>query len=225
MKKTICLVLSLVLLFLLVSCSAQNSGDNNPDGSPDSTGNDSGTPANDGTTIYYVPDDLPDTINYNGEKVVFLTLADSLFRYDVLTDELNSEPVNDSVFNRERFVEERLGVDITDEKVSGNDFLTKVNIQNSSNDDTYQIYAESTVWFASTVFDGYLTDLYELDYIDFSKPWWSELFNNEAELGGRLFMTTGSLSLSTNRFLYTFYYNKKLAEDYSNSYPDLSNLY
>ncbi|MBO4219750.1 MAG: hypothetical protein J5933_02365, partial [Clostridia bacterium] len=46
-----------------------------------------------------------------------------------------------------------------------------------------------------------------------------------AELGGRLFMTTGSLSLSTNRFLYTFYYNKKLAEDYSNSYPDLSNLY
>ncbi|MBP5236795.1 MAG: hypothetical protein J6128_04595 [Clostridia bacterium] len=224
-KRLICFILVFSMLAALASCAA----DSRPsDGQDDTTLEDDTSETRrepNETTIYYEPDSLPETLNFGGEKVVFLAPTDDRFAGEITAEELSNEPVNDSVFNRERFVEERLGVEIEQFGVKLIDYNKTFEAQMAADDDLYQICAAATVWFSPFIFNNYLQDLYEIEYLDFSAPWWSQLFINEAEIADRLFLTTGSLTLSTKKFIFALFFNKKLAEDYSVSYPDLSDLY
>ncbi|MBO4220242.1 MAG: hypothetical protein J5933_04895 [Clostridia bacterium] len=228
MKKIISLLLVILFCAALFSC-VQDPGGNGGTVTSDRDSGDSGQedtsdPFSD-TVKYYEPDKLPDDIGFAGEKVTVLSVSEAHFTGDILVDELTSDPVNDSVFNREKYVEDRLGVEIEGVTVSTGEFNNTVTLQSASDDNDYQILAGSTVWYTPIVFDDLVTDLYEVDYLDFSAPWWSGRFASEAEMGGRLFFITGSLALSTNRFLIATFYNKKLAEDYKSSYPDLEDLF
>ncbi|MBO4220115.1 MAG: hypothetical protein J5933_04240 [Clostridia bacterium] len=224
-KRLICIILAASMLFALAACAA---GPQSPDTEITTAVRDdsaSETALPDETTIYYEPDHLPETLNFGGEKVVILAPIDSIFANEISTEELTNEPVNDSVFNRERFVEERLGVEIEQYGVKQIEYNKTFETQMASDDNLYQICAAATVWFSPFIFNNYLQDLYDIDYLDFSAPWWSQLFINEADIAGHLFLTTGSLALSTKKFIYALFFNKKLAEDYSASYPDLNDLY
>ena len=230
MKKPLCLLLVACMLFLACGCSSDSQGhandpSNKANNADTSDSNESASPVPSETTIYYEPDRLPEGLDFGGERFTVLTAGDAHFKYEILTDELNSEPVNDSVFNREKYVEDRLNLDISQVKIGYRSYNEEVAKQHASGDNNYQLLAASTVWFSQCIFDGYLQDLYDIDYLDFSMPWWSDLFNSEAEIGGHLFLTTGSLSLSTLRFIYAVYYNKKLASDYSQTYPELGDIY
>ena len=230
MRKRILIILIVCILFSACGCSAGAYDTVKPppkedDSSAISGPADTASSLSSETAIYYEPDSLPDGLDFGGELFTVLTVGDDRFKYEILTDELNSEPVNDSVFNREKYVEDRLNLDISQVKIVYQEYNEEVAKQHASGDNEYQLFAASTVWFSQSVFDGYLQDLYDIDYIDFSKPWWSRLFNSEAEIGGHLFLTTGSLSISTMRFIYAVYYNKKLASDYSQSFPELGDIY
>lgn len=220
-------MLALIVFISFAACSG-SSGNQEINGGGMLDTSETGGPGNDpaeDTTIYYEPDELPDNLDFGGETINVLQVTGSVFTGDILSEELTSEPVNDSVFNRQKYVEDRLGIEITGATSDYEKYNELVLLQHASDDNTYQIFSGSTVWYAPIVFDNCVTDLYELDYLDFEKPWWFKGFTEEAEMGGRLFLATGSLSLSTNRFLFGVYYNKKLAEDYKPGNPDLGNLY
>lgn len=228
MKSFICILMSIVMFLSFAACAG---------GSDDVTGNPTSTSPssdNNGDTtdpvIEYEQDELPEGLDFGGLKVSIISEGDKHKVNDICTDELNSDIVNDSIYNRERYVEERLGVEIENVKVKGGDDLEDELIkQHSSDDDTFQIAAYSTFAFTRLIFDGYFHDLYGVNYLDLEKPWWSGSFNAEAELDDQLFVTTGSLSLSLTRYLYAIFYNKDLAQNYIDSgnakYADLANLY
>ena len=146
---------------------------------------------------------------------------------EICVDELSSDVVNDSIYNRERFVEDRLNVEI--ENARSGDLEAEVIKQQSADEDTFQIYAYMTFAFTRFVFDNYFHDLYSLDNLSLDKPWWSSNFNSEAEINGDLYVTTGSLALTLTRYMYAVFYNKKLAEEYTGSsdgkYAELAELY
>ena len=205
-------------LLSLVACSgtAAPVGDKLPDTSSQAAD----TTAQNGTTIYYEPDGLSDSLDFRGESVYVLTALKDDFTIEGLT----SEPVNDSVYNREQFVEDRLGVEI-EEKLTGGDYTNVIRLQINSDEDTYSIYAYNGYMLSNFIFDGYFKDLYEVENLDLSKPWWSQKFNDEIEIEDSLYLATGSITLSLLRNLFAVYFNKKAADNYSNSYPELSDLY
>ncbi|MBR5452739.1 MAG: hypothetical protein IKV54_01535, partial [Clostridia bacterium] len=228
MRSFICILMTVVMLLSFASC-AGGSGDDTK--TPTTT-----APTTDRNDINNVPaieyedDDLPDDLDFGGMKVTIISEGDKYKIHDICTDELNSDIVNDSIYNRERYVEERLGVEIENMRVKhGDDLENELVKQHSSDDDTFQIAAYSTFAFTRLIFDGYFHDLYGVNYINTDKPWWSSSFNSEAEIDDKLFVTTGSLSLSLTRYLYAIFYNKDLAKDYINAdngkYADLANLY
>ena len=223
MKRIISLLLLVAMVFSFAACAGETVKDNSKD---TTAGNADTTAGNAGTTIAYEEDDLPADLNFGGEKVTILTIEDSLHDGEITTEELNSDIINDSVYNRERFVEDRLGVEIETVSVDAyEDVNTEFDKMINADDDTYQICATKTVWFAPYVFDSVLTDLYTVEHLDLEKPWWSQYFNEQAEVKGDLYLTTGSLSLSLTRFLFAMFYNKNLAEEYSATYPELTDIY
>ena len=219
-RKIVCLIIILSFLASLLAC-AQGGADGPANGKgSDTSEKTDDTVLQDNTTIYYEPDGLSDSLNFKGEKVFVLTALENDFTVEGLT----SEPVNDSVYNREKYVEDRLGVEI-EEKLTGSDYSNMIRLQVNSNEDTYSIYSYNGYILSNFIFDGYFMDLYEVDNLDLSKPWWSQKFNDEIEIEDSLYLATGSITLSLLRNLFAVYFNKKAAEDYSNAYPELSDLY
>ena len=219
-KRITSVLLILVMLFSFVACADSGKASDNK--------NETTTAPADTTEsgIEYEQDDLPDTLNFGGEGFTILTVDDGLHTSEITAEELNSDVINDSVYNRERFVEDRLGVEIETVTVDDyEDINTEFDKMINADDDTYQICATKTVWFAPYVFDSVLTDLYTVEYLDLEKPWWSQYFSEQAEVKGDLYLATGSLSLSLTRFLFAMFYNKNLAEEYSATYPELADIY
>ncbi|MBR5452514.1 MAG: hypothetical protein IKV54_00405 [Clostridia bacterium] len=216
-----------VLMLLSFAACADDSGPKDPvtTKGPDSV---TTAPKND-NGIVYEEDDLPATLNFGGEKVFVLStkIYDSEGKMNRLADfsveELTSDVINDSIYNRELFVEERLGIEIIN--IMTDTVAGEIEKQYSSQDDSYDVIIYPNHNLALYVLNGYFTDLYAVDHLNFDKPWWSSKFNAEAELEDMLFMSTGSLSLSLTRNIFAMYYNKTLAESYSGSYPELSDLY
>lgn len=222
-RKIISILLMLSMLISFVACSGNSNDKKNPTNAVTTSPSETTEPV-----IFYEPDELPENLNFDGEEVVFLSptgKSGSHWDGEITVEELSSEAVNDSIYNREKFVEDRLGVEIENVMVEQDDYNKTVLTQMTADEDTYQIYAASTVWFAPNVFEGYLCDLYDLEYIDLEKPWWSQHFTEAASFKDHLYLATGSLSLSLTRFLFAVYYNKALAEDYAPEYPELADLY
>lgn len=213
----------LILLSFLLSFTACAQGTDTQK-SPVTTVADTAS-APDGTQITFEEDELPENLNFGGQAVRFLIPEGDAWDCEITVEEYTSEPVNDSIYNRELFVESRLGVEIESEYIDPEKYNDKVTLQKATDEDTYQIYAARTVFFAPLVFENYLYDFYDVDYIDLQKPWWSQNFTDAAEFKDSLFLATGSLALSVKRFLIVTYYNKTLAENYSAAYPELGDLY
>ncbi len=219
MKKIICIVLALSMLIPLSSCKAEEDAKK----PSDTTKAPSETTSN--PEIYYEPDSLPDDLDFGGMTVKFASLAGDKLTYEInfTVDELSSDVVNDSIYNRELYVEDRLGVEIENYKLIN--VTDEIDKNLNSGEDVYDAYIHSNHNISKFVFFDYFTDLNTVKYLDFDKPWWSQKFNEEAALFDELYLSTGSLCLSLVRNTFAVYYNKALAEDYEGSIPELANLY
>ena len=216
MKRFLSILLALAMLIPLAACAG------GAEDSPKDTGANNTPVTKKPNAIEYEADDLP-KLDFEGTKVVVLMGKNSLLEADFSVDELTSDPINDSIYNREISVEERLGVEI--ETIYPDDFSQEVNKQMNAQEDSYQILGNITFRFSDLVFTETLTDLYEVEHINFDKPWWSQNFINAAETDGSLMIATGAITSSLLRSLYAVYYNKNLALDYVDSIPELSDLY
>lgn len=223
--------LALLFVFSCVACaggasdSAQTT-EKNDTTAVDTTAVDTTAPAI--PDIYYEPDDLPD-LDFNGRTVRIISGGSennkfSYFETTFTIEDLTGNFLNDSIYNRELYVEDRLGVEIENIKViKGLD--KEIETLFASDDDTYDAIIAANPFVSNLAIENYLIDLYTVDHIDLEKPWWSQDFNEKSELFDNLYMTTGSLFPSLIRSTFAVYYNKTLAANYSSSYPDLADIY
>ncbi len=223
--KVLSMLLIVSFLFSMFACS-KSSTDAGKDTAAQTT-----SPVTTGVPdVEYIKDDLPE-LDFGGESVTILSSniysdqGEVHRRPDFTIEELSSDAINDSLYNRERYVEDRLGVEINNPQIVDYMVIEEMRKNATSGDDVYDAYLAAVSGVSAFTFEEYLVDLYEMEYLDFDKPWWSEKFNSEAEFLDSLYMTTGSLSLTPIRYSYAVYYNKALAERYESSIEELGNLY
>lgn len=224
LKRAICYVLATLMLLSFVACSGGSEAKDTTKAPVQTT-----APVTD-NSVEYIKDDLPE-LDFGGEEVTILSCniysieGDIHRKPDFTIEELTSNAVNDSLYNRERYVEDRLNVEINNVQMVDSEVNDEIRKMATSGDDIYDAYLSMVCAMAPYVFQNYFIDMYELDYLDFDKPWWSEKFNKEAEMLDSLYLTTGSLSLTTMRYSFAVYYNKAIVERYESKIPELGNLY
>jgi len=222
MKSAISIIMILAMLLSFVACSGGSQGQTNDTTKPtDSTTE----PAYTEPVIEYEDDELPSDLDLGGQTIKFIYSSFDDKATELFTEELNSDVINDSIYNRERSVEERLHVEIEPVPVTFGEIGEEIEKMWAADDDMYQLCAHATSDFTDFVFKDYFTDLTSLNYIDLEKPWWSQTFNDEAEIMDKLYIATGSLSLSLTRYLFAVFYNKTVADNYSDKYSELNELY
>ncbi|MBQ3708572.1 MAG: hypothetical protein II889_11805 [Clostridia bacterium] len=219
MKKRISLLLAVLLFLSAFGCSnkpaAEDGADAQTGGAPAA---EEIAPAETKPETLYPSDDLPEGLSYDGTTVnVFGWSGPVLVEFYV--EEQNGEIVNDAIYARNMAVEERLGITLTYRLEPGaydqrNDWVRVLGNSISAGDGAYDISGGYSMAGASLASKGMCVPLNDLDYLDFSKPWWPASLLDEATCGGKLYFCSGDISTYMIYYLYGVYFNQDMLAEY-----------
>jgi len=166
-------------------------------------------------------DELP-AMNFGGRVFTFLVEAEPAFRhlYDVNVEKETGDIVVDTVYRRNRAVEERLGIVIKDVQDQG--AARKIENAVAAGETAY-----SGVWlkvdnFFPTSLKGPFANLHTVPHINFEKKYWDPNAVGDMTISGKLYGMTGDITTATHMFTNLLLYNKALALEYG--LPNLYNL-
>ena len=179
------------------------------------TGADDGTAAAETETQHL--DNIPEDLKFNGEDVVILSRSMQGWTQDeVAVPELNSEPVNDAMFNRNIVVGDRLNVNIVSAPIEDPDQfkpITEIERVVKAGSEDYDLVAAACYVALGSTVKGTFLDLTDLEYLDLSQAYWMQGYNDVIFYGDSQYSATGMIALSTYRFAFVTMFNKDLFAD------------
>ena len=213
------LVISIILTPFLASCGGDKDNgkpaDNNMGETDDNNTDAENTNVKENVKI--LPD-LPEK-NFDGyEFNVLIRIVDNpdwteWRERDIYAEEENGDPVNDAVYRRNRAVEEKYNF-VVKEIPAINNFDTVLSKAVKSGDDTYDIvcsgYKDSLATHAQ---NGLFIDLFTVDFIDFSKPWWDQNAPQQLSICGKLYATFSDMLVLHKDATEAMIFNKQVLAD------------
>ncbi len=163
-------------------------------------------------------DNLPDDLDFEGEEIVFIS-RDRKGWYDreIWVEKVMGEPINDAVYERNKMVEKRLNVTITDIP-DKDEPCEEVEIAVNAGTHEYDVMAAACFVTLGQTPRGVFANLRDSAYLDFDQPWWSDGLNDATLYKGTQYVLTGSMLLSIYRFAYATVFNQKLFDDVGQTY-------
>ncbi len=216
---------SLMLLGALASCAnTSETEETTPDTSAVTAADTGGeTTVESETEEPRLSDDIPEGTTFDGEEIVILSrYREGWTSGEIAVEALNTDLINDTVYERNKAVEERLQVKIVSVEEDDHDpFVTmnRVTTAVTAGTHEYDLVACACYVSINQALEGTFMDLRETEYLDLDKPWWAQGFNDAAEYQGTQFVATGSALLSMYRFAFVTVFNKVIFDD--NSIPYL----
>ena len=215
MKRTLTLLLALLMVFLACSLASCNKQADNPDADTTSPSNSSDN-ENDGSGDDY---DLSrfDGIDLGDATEVHILSRGHERHRNEITCEDSSDEILHSIYVRQLTIEEKLGIKLINDKVEETDEhggRGELPVLVNSGDTTYSIYASSYYGSSNFAVSGLFTDLYDVPNLDTNRSYWSSYFTEKSQIGNSLYMITGDAAISATRFLFVTFFNKQLINDY-----------
>ena len=213
--KLLALMLAALMLFPMTACGT---GDENTDSVESAT-----KAQTEGETqdLNYVCD-LPAELDYGGAEVNILYVKKSGRDDELISEELGNGIIADAVYERNLAVETDLGVELAFVDQT-DDAMAQAAINNAvrSGDDTLDIFSIGTYCAVSPAISGSYLNLNNLEYIDLSKHYWTQDYNNMMTFTAdrKQFLATSPAALSLFRLTYLTIFNRDLFTE--RKIPDL----
>ena len=157
-------------------------------------------------------DNIPADLKFDGEDVAIISRAFLGWTWDeVAVPELNSEPVNDAIFNRNVTVGDRLNINIVSYPIEDADQakpITEVQRAVLAGSDEYDLLAGAAYLVLQSSLEGTFRDMTQLEYLDLSQSYWTQDYNEVISYNNRQYSATGMIALSTYRFAFVTMFNK-----------------
>ena len=214
MKFTRSISAALALLLLAGSLAACST----PDDSPNTATTSALIETEDETAIR---DNLPDGLDYGGETITFISqYFEGLTSGQITVPDLKSEPINDAIYERNKYVENRLNVKIAniEERVGNYGVIDKVVTAVKSNTGDYDVCASPCYAILDQARSGTFADMAKTQYLDLKQPWWSQGLNDAISYKDTQYTAAGHMLLSTYRFAFSTVFNKDMFTDANQKY-------
>lgn len=213
MKRKISMLLVLAMLAAMTaSCGEAQNGSNDTTSSEITSSVDT-----EETSI--ISSALPDT-DLNGATFRVATWSD-LNGEGFYTNEENGDVVNDAVYAAMNMVKDKYNATIEPiyYSASYNDVNTYVVNMVQSGDDVFDIIHghSGKMWQLST--EGYFQNIRELEYNDFTKPWWPSYLNDTYEINGKQYIFASYFTYRLLGDSAVMFMNKSIADDYKIDIP------
>ena len=139
---------------------------------------------------------------------------------DAFSDGLNGEMLNDSVYNRNKLIEEKLNISIKGQLKTANQMYTDLNQTVMSGSDDTDLVIPNLRAFASLVNSDLLLDMRDSGAFSFDQVWWDSETNDMMTIRGKLFGVFSDITYFDKLSTIVTFFNQKLAQDYQ-----LGNIY
>lgn len=203
MKRIVFAVIFLTVLIMLTSCTNRDDFDYGWDLTE---------------TTYRPEFTFPRNVYYKGYTVNVL-VSGNFDRNDFHASYTSAEVLDEAVSIRNGALEIELGVKVKTENIYGTNFSTgaaldKLRKDYNSNSQIYDLAHIDGREAVKCAVGGYLADINTYDHIDTSTPWWDHNANKELSVNGKLFFTTGDISVCDDMATSCVLFNKNvLAEN------------
>ena len=132
---------------------------------------------------------------------------------DIYAEEETGDPINDAVYKRNRYAEEKYNFvisQILSESHQAN--LTK-SIKSASDD--YDLYYSTLDDLSGSVTTGNYMNLKDFPVINLDAPWWDSNARDSLSIGGKLYFCPSDLILLHNNAAAAVIFNKEMIRDYA----------
>ncbi len=204
------LLIMLLCLFLLVSCS-ENTAE---------TGGETSAPVSstDEPAAQPVEEEEPDPLtllpeaDFGGAEYHILGDVNSdWWIISLNSEEVNGEIINDTVFERNAFVEEKYNVNVTSEETTAAVGLVSRSVKSGGDD--YSVVWERINALIPAAQSGHLRNLYRIEQFDFAAPWWDGDSVEALTINGKLFFACNDINVHTIEGCSAMYFSKTVVRD------------
>jgi len=228
--KALCLILVLVMcLGVFAGCNntpANNDPKDTDDGTATTAGDENGgdddtTAGDDDSTATENPkerNDLDPEYIFEGktQEFIILTRATTAYEFESPTGELAG--VEQAIFDRNAEVAERCHIELSIVPQAGtwddrDSFIATLRTNSLLPVSQYDLVSTHQSYLATATLEGYGWDFTKLDNIDVNKAWWSEVYYNECNYNGAIYMMYGDIAYTLYEYLQVFFFNEQVAED------------
>ena len=215
MKKGLAFLLALLMLCpMLLACGDTAVGE--------TTGAATETVATTDPNAPDVPAEL--TADVSGDFTILV--AGNYTRNDFQAEADAQTVVEAAIYRRNETLKEKFGVNVNNEDItkfgsatgSGTGFRAIYN-EYMAGESTYDAAMIGTYDVASLAPNGYIYDLNELPNLDLSKDYWDQRANNDLAILGRMYYTTGDISIVDNLTTHALLFNKDMVANYGLESP------
>ena len=180
----------------------------------------------------YLMDDLPETYDWNKKDYTVFTWTEMAYWEwcEEMTDK--SGTVDLALYKRMLAVEERFNMNFVIVREKGNwdnrtNFVKKLYDSVSTGQHSYDLVGQYTPAAGAAATQELYLDLNEVEYIDFSKPWWPSSISETATIGDKLYFTTGDITPTLIRNIHCMFVNETIydAENIGSEYAQGRSMY
>ena len=129
--------------------------------------------------------------------------------------------VDAAIYRRNEYIREKYDVEILNDYIvryasnmGQGDGYVKIYRDYIAGESTYDAAMVGTYDVATLAYNGYLQDLNDMKYLDLSKPYWDQKIIEDLSMNGKMFYTTGDISVMDNRSTYVLFFNKAMIGTY-----------
>ena len=170
-----------------------------------------------------IREEVPADANYAGYEFRIQSRDADHHHKELTAEAENGETINDAVYRRNTAVEEKLNIvvkPIYESEAPENNPLDILRQNILAGDDYVDLALTHTIYGGQVAADGLFRNWYDLEYCDFTKPWWNKNVSDELTIGDQCYLAVGDLCISAIDYAWSMVYNKELAANY-----DIGDIY
>ena len=211
-KRLLTLLFAALLLTSTVSCSGTSEQENETTTLPAVTETATAAVETEPTEA-----DVPEK-DYAGKEFRIFTRGETTGKFwhkDLAAEELNGDPLNDAVYNRNIALAEKLNVKITPLWSDTADMQPAATKSITAGDDAFEVMMAPLNQTNSMATKNYLLNLNtDIPYLDLEKPWWDGNSVQDLSIGDTLYSVFGDYTIMDEETTWVMYFNKDIQKDH-----------
>ena len=199
------LLAAALLLSMMTACGTDTGSGVQADAVSGTVSETAATSVDDGAPVF------PD-ISYGGEEIHFLTeectFGDMYTSIEIYSAGEDGSLINDTVYRRNALIEDRFDVRITEERLQ-NASQTAYNTV-IAGEDVYDVMLPYLNASVNNAIAGLYRNLYDVENLHLENSWWDQRANENLQVGGKLYFSTGDISILDNECTMVLFFNKQM---------------
>lgn len=132
-------------------------------------------------------------------------------KWEIFSEGENGDIINDNVYGRNRFLEEKYGIKIVG--IDRHSFSGEIRKAVMADEDIFDLALHQVSESFISAMNGYLVEVSEIPHLELDAPWWNQTILEETSVADNRYLMLGAMNILAYDSIGALFFNKELLED------------